>query len=45
MIRTLAAPGQVQLAVQRFVFIALRHLTVNLRQAGAHDRVELGRRV
>ena len=42
MIRTLAAPGEVKLPVQGFIFIALRHLTVNLRQAGAHDGVELG---
>ena len=41
MIRPLAAPGEVKLAVQGFIFIAFRRLTVDLRQAGAHDGIEL----
>jgi hypothetical protein len=32
MIRTLFAPGEIKLAIQRFVFVPVRGVTVDLRQ-------------
>ena len=39
MIRAFILPGQIQLAVKRFIFITLGRLTVNLSQARPHDGV------
>ena len=43
MIRTLFAPGEIKLAIQRFVFVPVRGLTVDLRQTGPDDRIEFRR--
>ncbi|SAJ22498.1 Uncharacterised protein [Enterobacter cloacae] len=40
MVRTFRLPGQVEFAIERFILISLRRLAVDLRQAGAHDRIE-----
>ena len=40
MVRTFRLPGQVEFAVERFILISLRRLAVDLRQSGAHDRIE-----
>jgi hypothetical protein len=43
MIRTLFAPGEIKLAIQRFVFVPVRGVTVDLRQTGPDDRIEFRR--
>ena len=43
MIRTLFAPGEIKLAIQRFVFVPVRGVAVDLRQTGPDDRIEFRR--
>jgi hypothetical protein len=45
MIRTLFAPGEIKLAIQRFVFVPVRGVTVDLRQTGPDDRINSAARV
>ena len=43
MIRTLFAPGEIKLAIQRFVFVPVRGVAVDLRQTGPDDRIKFRR--